>query len=449
MDSKQKKLKEVNLIKGKLIYKNSKKTHVNFIKIINNNKKNEFSEYKKNGIINDLLNKYWRKASDNMFMSISNLLKIISIFDLKKKDKDLIDKLLKDSDYNSRAYTLYSKCKNPTKFLKNLTSFKLINKNNEMSIYFDKNNNSKRIKELQKFKKIFSTAFFIRIFKIYESSKKNKDKLNCLRSFCIDLFQNGSPYNPIGSKKRNNGTLKIGPIYDGLLVQWKTQGNNNNKNQFRNIRQRPTTNKKWVSNKNKFKYILDNWEKACDIIKTAENEVINPLRKFLSESGDIDDELIELKELIENIYYEESYYTQRAYFLHSYLYERNADVYGYITRTNIGFITLKGDDGTFLSPIYALYFYIKNRQNIENRKSKKKNSKKVSVPKINNKKTKSVISKNPSNLSTKSYKNALTPKIKKDISTTKNLNNKTKNPFFNNFLPTQEKENPNNKNNYS
>jgi hypothetical protein len=226
----------------------------------------------------------------------------------------------------------------------------------------------------------------------------------------------GSSYNPIGLKENNE--IQIGRVYDGLLVQWNTQGNNNSENIYANVRQRPNNEKKkWVSNKIKFNYILKNWKEAVKIIKEDEYKVISPLKIFLEKNTydeDEDEGLNNLNNLLNRIY-NSKHYLDRAYDLFEYLYIRNYNIDGYNLlndRNNsnkynsIEFIThskfkyngkYHNKVGTFLSPIYALYIYIneiksnklkKKLARIKSEKEKRKKSKKRAKsgnPKLTNK----------------------------------------------------------------
>lgn len=360
-----------------------------------NNFKYEFNSnptYQKNGFIYKALKENWKevKNSDEFLISVYNFIRISLLFDLDNNIsnynisivKYTLKLLLEQDHYFDRAFTLSRAVKDPEDFLVKLLNFKLFKSNNEINNIIEYSNNNNKIKKLKEFKKVLTKKVIEGLLNKYDNS--NNYEKNLLKSFFIDILTVGSSYNPIGIKENNE--IKIGRVYDGLQVQWNTQGNNNY-NRYVNVRQRPNNGRKWVPNKIKFNYIIKHWKNAEKIIKENKYEVITPLKNFLEQnSNNVDRELNNLKDLLKNIC-DSTHYLNRAYALYEYLYDRNYTIDGYNTlneNNTIEFITHSKNNngyhkvGTFLSPIYALYIYIKKieynklKKKIKSKKSQKK-----------------------------------------------------------------------------
>ena len=191
---------------------------------------------------------------------------------------------------------------------------------------------------------------------IFKEQKNNPEKRTKMMLFIINLIEKESPYSPIGRISNNRGR-EIGRVYNALNVQWLKRNNN----KFTNIMpEQPQNGRVWVSNKEKFKYLLKHFDKVEEIIDDSNNNiVINSLKVLFK--GDYDS----LKEFLENLLVQKSYVT-RAFTLYEFLDDMGYKVDGKSSNKNIQpdihFRTYKGDDGTFLTPLFQLYYLIKNAE---------------------------------------------------------------------------------------
>lgn len=331
----------------------------------------------------------------DLLVNLFDTIKItLLLFDIKEFDRNVLEELEKQKTDVDKVIILikafngnYDKI---IDFMTKLISFKLDNSLNRENIdmisdciIFNNTSNSKI--ELIDYKKEYM-KYTITIIGKYLKENNSIENKELLKNFFIHFFKKGSSYNPIGYNS------KPGRIFQGLQIQWI---NSNTYSKFRN--------NKHDSNEHKFSYILENWEIACYIIKNPiNNKVIIPLNKFLtiSSNGNINDELNVLEETLKNILYGKNYII-RCFILYTYLYNNGISVSGYrLNSTNsrrlINFITPQRQDGTFLSPIYALYDLIKREKDLIEREIKKKEAieKKIKkTEKKNNKNKKSSTKK--------------------------------------------------------
>ena len=175
--------------------------------------------------------------------------------------------------------------------------------------------------------------------------------------FIINLIEKESPYSPIGRISNNRGR-EIGRVYNALNVQWLKRNNN----KFTNIMpEQPQNGRVWVSNKEKFKYLLKHFDKVEEIIDDSNNNiVINSLKVLFK--GDYDS----LKEFLEYLLVQKSY-VNRAFTLYEFLDDMGYEVDGKSltnqkNQPDLHFRTYTGDDGTFLTPLFQLYYLIKKNE---------------------------------------------------------------------------------------
>jgi len=243
----------------------------------------------------------------------------------------------------------------------------------ETDNYETNNERNKRLREIQE---NFHIDSILKLEHIITNKNKNNNEL--FIDFIKTFLKEKSDYNPVGKLyKSNENKLNIGRVYNGLEIQWTSQGNNNNNDEYYNVRNTPqntsSIQQKWIPNKQKFEYILKNWSKFISIIKQYKNNNSNyifNLYDFLNEtSNNIDEGLNDLKYLIKNLVNSKEYII-RAFILYKYLYDRNTEIDDDI------FITPKGDIGTILSPLYGIYYYMIHNMKKLQIKPKSKISKK-------------------------------------------------------------------------
>lgn len=385
-----------------------------FVKILNNktsknNQIKKFQElYGKGSFIYKALDECWDNVpkGSNLLLPVKNLIKILTtIFPQRITSNNLktLEYLLSPSEfppektlgnfgYHPKAFILYKTQRDPEKFMKDVISLNIIGEKDIMDKFHNLEiNSTNRTKILKNIKKVVAQNT------IEDFIKKEKNVNSELyKTFFNNILTVGSSYSPIGVKENNN--LKIGRVYDGLEVQWKTQGHNNKNNKYGEVRQRSKTGAKWTSNKKKIEFILKHWNVAKDLIMNSDNKVLVPLREFLSNSsGNMNSELTDLKHLLDNLC-ENKTYLSRAFVLFSYLNNRNININGENRNgtKKYKFITLNDEEGTFLTPIYFLFWDIKN--------SIRKTTKKTIGKKTTRKTTKKTIRKNTTKKNTEQTK---------------------------------------------
>jgi hypothetical protein len=180
----------------------------------------------------------------------------------------------------------------------------------------------------------------------------------------LEFVENGKnpfllkyPYSMSREEETNKG-LVYNPIYDGLKIQWtKTPTNRGNINPMSH-----------TPNKKKFNYLIDNWNDAVKIIEGGKNKVINELSDL--ETDDI-------KRLLEDLVSGKSY-EERAIILHNWLKKHELDV------VNSKYQTRAGSQGTFLTPLYQLWYKLHKLSRPKKASVKKASVKKASVKKASN-----------------------------------------------------------------
>ena len=189
------------------------------------------------------------------------------------------------------------------------------------------------------------------------------------------------------SKYRNKITnvLVYNPIYDGLKIQWEKIPTPR-KNIINIIEHK-------IPNKTKFLYLFENWDAATEIIKGGKNKVINELSNV---------ETYDIKQLLKELDSGKSY-EERAIILHNWLIEHKINV------VDSKYITRAGAQGTFLTPLYQLWYKLYTKLSRPKKSVKKASVKKLSV----NNSVKSV--NNSVNNSVKSVKSVKPKKKKRKI----------------------------------
>ncbi len=187
------------------------------------------------------------------------------------------------------------------------------------------------------------------------SNKEINDEYKKIKKFTRSIVKYGSDFSPFGQIHKYQGVSErqFGRVFDALEVQWYTQGNNSSSNHYRDVRQRlinRTGDKDpWVSNYNKFVYILENWETARDLIADAgKDSVLEPLQDFNHE---------DVHNLLEDLVNDDTYLS-RAWILYSFANEYKISVEGKSLNSNgenIKFKTIRGNSGTILTPLFYLY----------------------------------------------------------------------------------------------
>ena len=213
-------------------------------------------------------------------------------------------------------------------------------------------NSVKSVKNKNKNKKPISYAN-VAIGKTYKNIAKTA-------GIKLQFVENGKnpfllkyPYSMSREEETSKG-LVYNPIYDGLKIQWtKTPTNRGNINPMSH-----------TPNKKKFNYLIDNWNDAVKIIEAEKNKVINELSDVKTD---------DIKQLLEYLV-SEKLYEERAIILHNWLKKHSINVVDskYKTRT--------GAQGTFLTPLYQLWYKLHTKLS----RPKKVSIKKASVKKASN-----------------------------------------------------------------
>lgn len=263
------------------------------------------------------------------------------------------------NSYNYRAFVMYLHGLDIALFFQNIIDIvsilritkyceKIIK---EVEINNDSNTKLKKLKEIKKY--ITANALILTYFK-----KKNEEHIEeNMRKFTTELLKKESSYSPVGSMKSYQGKeeeIQFGRIFDGLEIQWYTQGfNSTMENVYSNTRQKSESTHLWVSNRMKFEYILTNQEIATKIINSSDNISIVPLKNFIDKilgENNIEEIYIFLTSLCQCFTY-----LERAFVLYDFLLNYDISLEG---KDNFQFKTIKGDNGTFLTPFYQLYYLI-------------------------------------------------------------------------------------------
>ena len=201
----------------------------------------------------------------------------------------------------------------------------------------------------------------------YANVAKGKSYKNIAKTAGIKLkfVENGKnpflleyPYSKYRDKNKITNVLVYNPIYDGLEIQWEKTPRYR-----RNINERSH-----IPNKKKFIYLCKNWDAATEIIKGGKNKVINELTN--AETNDI-------KKLLENLISGELY-EERAIILHKWLGKHGMDV------VDSKYITRAGTQGTFLTPLYQLWYKLYTKLSRPKKSVKKTSVKNKSISKSNN-----------------------------------------------------------------
>jgi hypothetical protein len=175
----------------------------------------------------------------------------------------------------------------------------------------------------------------------YANVAKGKSYKNIAKTAGIKLefVENGKnpfllkyPYSMSREENKITNVLVYNPIYDGLKIQWaKTPRDRGNINPMSH-----------TPNKKKFKYLIDNWDDAIEIIKNYKNK-----NKVINELSDL--ETNNIKQLLEDLV-SKKLYEERAIILHKWLEKHKLDV------VNNKYKTRAGAQGTFLTPLYQLWY---------------------------------------------------------------------------------------------
>jgi len=258
------------------------------------------------------------------------------------------------------------------------------------------------IKKPQLFKKILE---YIDIFSVNINDYENNESLydvfniqllkniienygnsNYFLNFLRLIFKKGSDYKPIGSirliykcknriytivKNSNNKLpnqcefidekVDLGRVYNGLYAQWIEQ--------FK---------ESIDSNKDKFQYIINNWNIVEQLLSNYESyKKVSYIKLLLNLKEILENENIDinkLKYLIEKMLEtDDDQYLLRAFLLETFLIENKISLTG-------KYFTKSGRKGTFLTLLYKLYEatkkYNEELNRIEQKKSKKVTKKK-------------------------------------------------------------------------
>jgi hypothetical protein len=176
----------------------------------------------------------------------------------------------------------------------------------------------------------------------------------------LEFVENGKnpfllkyPYSMSREENKITNVLVYNPIYDGLKIQWaKTPTDRGNINPMSH-----------TPNKKKFKYLIDNWDDAIEIIKSYKNK-----NKVINELSDLETDNI--KRLLEDLV-SKKLYEERAIILHKWLEKHELDV------VNRKYKTRAGSQGTFLTPLYQLWYKLYTKLS-----KPKKSVKKASVKSV-------------------------------------------------------------------
>jgi hypothetical protein len=216
------------------------------------------------------------------------------------------------------------------------------------------NNGNNKLKKLKELKKYVTTSAFINA---YFQKKNDGNTEENLKKFTNELLKKESPYSPVGRVESRQGKpeeRQSGRIFDGLEIQFVSQGHNSKHNIYSNVRQKSVKdNHLWIPNKTKFEYILQNQELATEIINSSDNKSIVPLKNFIEKV--LNNDITEIYNLLYNLCHSFTYF-ERAFTLYTFLLHYNTPLEG---KNNYEFKTIKNEDGTFLTPFYQLYHLIR------------------------------------------------------------------------------------------
>ena len=209
---------------------------------------------------------------------------------------------------------------------------------------------------------------------IFGSLFRDVDLLSYFTYFLIDFSICGnSPFNPIGKTRlegennnRNinllalNANPDIGPYVKGLVLQWTDK----NHNKYYNLIQENLKKVTYpVPNLNKVIKIKDELEKVHKILDIDDDDIVlKPFRYFLKKASPINNEDYKYQDfdlLINSLINTENGYV-RLFIVWLYLINNGYKSNGKCMNTNgtcldLDFKTIKGDVGTFMTPIYYLY----------------------------------------------------------------------------------------------
>jgi hypothetical protein len=183
----------------------------------------------------------------------------------------------------------------------------------------------------------------------------------------LEFVENGKnpfllkyPYSMSREENKITNVLVYNPIYDGLKIQWaKTPTDRGNINPMSH-----------TPNKKKFKYLIDNWDDAVKIIESYKNK-----NKVINELSDLETD--DIKRLLEDLV-SKKLYEERAIILHKWLEKHELDV------VNSKYKTRAGAQGTFLTPLYQLWYKLYTKLSKPKKSVKKASVKKDSVKKNSN-----------------------------------------------------------------
>ena len=202
---------------------------------------------------------------------------------------------------------------------------------------------------------------FIDFFKIFalEFASDSNTPLNPIGWIKNKGHNINSRRKPLESLEYNN-VLEVGPLLKGIGVQWVFN------NDTTNIRNEKSN----ISNKDKFEYILHEWNnKVLNLLNFQEpsnetNIVLQPLRDFLNKCN-INYERLQyfILMLIETT---NSY--MRIYIVWLLLRDNGFDISGNCINSencpiqNLNFKTIMGDPGTLMTPFYYIWSILVGKQ---------------------------------------------------------------------------------------
>ena len=311
--------------------------------------------------------------------------------------------LKNNNGYNDRKKALFEFLKkNPKINFKKFVEFIFDN-------YYDYMDEKNRNIELSNKNKLKIDFYPNILRKSYNFLQKHNDK-QAINEFMEEILKKKSFYTPVGILDKE-GYLQYGPVYNGLEIQWP-------------------------GNKEKLEKLLKKKSKVKELLESTQNKVLNPLKTIIEESNN---GLELFFDLLKNLIDAENYF-ERAFLVYDYLYNMGISINGDSLIegvNNTKFITYRGVDGTFLTPIYQLYDTIiekpkRDKEAIEKRKKfdTKKISKKITKSKSKSKKQEVFKLSNFIKVKTKRPKKA----IKTDNLTNNESENNEKN------LTNQKKE---------
>jgi len=292
-----------------------------------------------------------------------------------------------ENNYINRAFILYNENLDAVKFLKKTIKIAqtlyLKEFHTELLTYSKIGKNTK-LSKLIDFKKILTKEVLKDLMLSIEDKSLDKRKKKII-AFIKTFLAKESPYSPVGRFLRINDydSIEIGRVYDGLKVQFDKQykpGATIANNIYVDVRQKPSSKQKWIPNKDKFINFLGHWQQVKKMIMNSRKPmlkqgkinkidiVLYPLKNIILNFAimhKLSTDIIfdSLKRLFMQIV-ESKEYIVRAIKLFTYLDNSNYTVEGKYgnSKTNheydIKFKTLKGDDGTFLTPWYFLGSYV-------------------------------------------------------------------------------------------